>query len=421
MKKILYDNQIFDSKANRHIDANGRLVIERSLITRECVNNYLGSELLKSLDPAEAAALGIEADKTYAVFRPGEEMQKALPEFNRIPLLKEHVMDYPDMPQQENRTGSISDSKFEDGKVFASITVWDKDSIREIQNESKRDLSLGYKSKFAKESGTFNGAHYDLKMYDIVPNHLALVEKGRVPGAEVFDGKSKKGVSMANKNKLLAAIKKAIFDAMPEEEKEEKLEVKEVKDSGFKEKIIAVLNEKLGDKAAEIITLLEPVFAEEVTDESLAEEHKAGAAAAKEGLEKFLTAEEKESKELKDAKEEDFENKQKEAKEIMDSAINLARAEMIERETAKEEVRAVTGSLGILDSASAYYKAGCEALGLETKGVMDSAYKPMFKAAKAMRDKTATPAAVVMDKDAGKTAEARINNILGNLPERKFI
>lgn len=420
MAKILYETQIFDAKTNRHIDANGRLVIERSLITRECVNNYLGSELLKSLEPAEAAALGIEADKTYAVFRPGAELEKALPEFNRIPLLKEHVMDYPDMPQQENRTGSISDSKFEDGKVFASITVWDKDSIREIQNESKRDLSLGYKSKFAKEPGTFKGAHYDLKMYDIVPNHLALVENGRVPGAEVFDGKSKKGVGMSKKEKILAAIK-AIFDSEPEKEtKTEVTEVKEIKDSGIKEKVFAVLNEKLGEKAADIIPLLEPLFAEELVDESLAEEHKAGAAAAKEGLNKFLTAEEKESKELKDAKEEEFENKKREAKEIMDSAINLARAEMLERETAKEEVRTVTGNLGILDSAEAYYKAGCEALGLETKGVMDSAFKPMFKAAKAMRDKTATPAAVVMDKDAGKTAETRINNILGNLPERKF-
>ena len=44
-KKMSFSTQIFDSKTNRIIDENGRLIVEKSLITKAEVNQYYGKEI----------------------------------------------------------------------------------------------------------------------------------------------------------------------------------------------------------------------------------------------------------------------------------------------------------------------------------------------------------------------------------------
>jgi hypothetical protein len=412
MTKQIIETNIFDSKTNRRMDNNGRLIVDRSLITRACVSKYWGKEI------PNYQVIGLEGERQYNVLRPAEELEKCIEEFNRIPLLKEHIFDTADNPQKEIRTGSVSNAEIKDGKVYASLTVWDEDAIRDIQNESKRDLSVGYSCDFVKESGEYEGVPYELVMRNIGPNHLALVDRGRVNGAEVFDGKNiKKGEHMAIKEKVMAAIAK-IFDAEPEP----KATQEEVKDGADVLAEVKSLISELGEeKSAKIIALIEPAI-NGAKDDSMVEEHTEGDAEAKEGLNKFLSAEEKETPEPenKEAGAAKAEQEEKATKEVMDSAIKLARAEMLERETAKEEVRSVAGNLGILDSAAAYYKAGCEALGVETKEAMDSAFKYMFTAAKAVSDKKAAKALPIMDKASAESAEKDINAIIDRLPSRTF-
>ena len=106
-------------------------------------------------------------------------------------------------------------------------------------------------------------------------------------------------------------------------------------------------------------------------------------------------------------------------KKIKDEAKEEAKKEMASLNAAKEEVEDVCGKIGTQDSKEAYYKLGCAALGLNTKGVCDSAFEPMFKGAVAVK-KQGIKKAVVLDEDASNKIKKDFEGILSCLPKRKF-
>lgn len=173
--------------SHREKDDNGRLIVKHTLITKGCVSPYWGEEIPNWKE------LGLDPKKKYNVFRPIEELKKAKDLFQNIPVLNKHVMDYADDPQSDYRGGSLSNIDFEGDNVYADVCFWNGSDINDIESGIKKDLSLGYRCKHVKEAGEYNGQPYDLKMVNILPNHLALVEKGRVKGAYVFDEKKQKG------------------------------------------------------------------------------------------------------------------------------------------------------------------------------------------------------------------------------------
>jgi hypothetical protein len=187
MNKFTFSNRVFDASAepNRRLDENGRLIVKKSLITKAEVSPYFGAEI------KDYQALGLEADKRYNVLRPVEELKKCISDFEMLPLLSRHIMDYSDEPQKEDRTGAVGKAEIDGDAVYAPLSVWDKDEIQNIQSETKRELSLGYSCDFVKRSGKYKGTPYDLVMENIKPNHLALVENARVKGAKVFNSKGK--------------------------------------------------------------------------------------------------------------------------------------------------------------------------------------------------------------------------------------
>jgi len=169
---ITYDKNIFGS--NREIDDNGYLRVEENNITKSTVNPYLGREIPHYKD------FGLEADKIYYVLRPEEELKKAVKTFNNLPLTRKHIEVDVDNVPKEDIIGSMGDSaEFDSPYIKNSLIVYDKKEIDKIMSGKKKELSCGYTYTPIRESGEFDGQHYDFKMTDIVGNHVALVKEGR--------------------------------------------------------------------------------------------------------------------------------------------------------------------------------------------------------------------------------------------------
>lgn len=71
------------------------------------------------------------------------------------------------------------DVKDKEEYIQQLVSFFDKDTIGDIKNGNKREMSLGYQCWLDETSGEWNGQQYDCIQRDIRYNHLALVEKGR--------------------------------------------------------------------------------------------------------------------------------------------------------------------------------------------------------------------------------------------------
>ena len=74
----------FDRSA-RHVDVDGRLHVAASHISKAAVNPYYGREI------PGADTLGLDPARVYQLLRDPEELAKAAPTFNNLPLLSKHV------------------------------------------------------------------------------------------------------------------------------------------------------------------------------------------------------------------------------------------------------------------------------------------------------------------------------------------
>lgn len=63
--------------------------------------------------------------------------------------------------------------------VQQKLTIFDQDTIDQVQTGAKRELSLGYTLDLEETSGEWNGEQYDCIQRNIRYNHLSLVNKGR--------------------------------------------------------------------------------------------------------------------------------------------------------------------------------------------------------------------------------------------------
>ena len=168
----------FDRSARR-IDADGRLHVDRSHISKATVNPYYGREI------PGYEALGLEPDKVYRLFRDPVELERAAPTFARLPVLSEHVPVTVDAPRPDLVVGAIgSEVTFTAPYLDADLCVWDSAAIAGIETDKVRELSCAYRYVPVMEPGEFEGQLYDGRMTEIQGNHLALVEVGRA-GSDV--------------------------------------------------------------------------------------------------------------------------------------------------------------------------------------------------------------------------------------------
>lgn len=166
----------------RTYSRDGWLQVTDCVISAAQVNPYQGSEV-PGYD-----ALGLEPNRVYRLYRDATALKAAVPKFNGIPLLADHAAISADDPKQQLIVGTVSDCRWSDGKVVGTVSVWVADAIRGIEQNLQRELSAGYHYRPVLQAGVApNGDRYDIVMRDIVPQHVALVQVGRVDGAMVAD------------------------------------------------------------------------------------------------------------------------------------------------------------------------------------------------------------------------------------------
>ena len=168
----------FDRSARR-IDADGRMHVDRSHISKATVNPYYGREI------PGFEALGLVPDRVYRLLRDPVELERAAPTFARLPVLSEHVPVTVEAPRPDLVVGAIgSEVVFAAPYLDADLCVWDATAIAGIETDKVRELSCAYRYVPVMEPGEFEGQPYDGRMTEIQGNHLALVEVGRA-GSDV--------------------------------------------------------------------------------------------------------------------------------------------------------------------------------------------------------------------------------------------
>jgi len=169
----------FDRSSVRTIDADGRLHVAKSHISKANVCVYYGKEI------PGYEALGLQPDAVYRLFRDPVELERGAPTFARLPILSEHVPVTVDTPRPDLVVGAIgSEITFTPPFLDADLCVWDATAIAGIETDKVRELSCAYRYVPVMESGEYEGQPYDGRMTEIQGNHLALVEVGRA-GSDV--------------------------------------------------------------------------------------------------------------------------------------------------------------------------------------------------------------------------------------------
>ncbi len=161
----------------------GWFEVEDNPISKAGVFQYLGSNISPDLIP----------DKLYNVYRPAEELAKAetIESFKLKPWIITHKMlgDAFDPEDDTEIEGFIGEKiYFKDGILYANIKAVSK-RLRDFIKSGVKELSCGYQCKWNIEQGvTSGGEAYDVVQTDIIGNHLALVDSGRMgPDVAVMD------------------------------------------------------------------------------------------------------------------------------------------------------------------------------------------------------------------------------------------
>jgi len=182
-------------KSMRTVDENGYLHVAVSNISKAMVCPYLGEEIA---DIAKEAGVVVDPNRTYFLLRDPEELAKAAPYFNGLPLLAGHeplsaedlAVDIEKKAMVVGATGN--DAIFVKPYLQNSLVVWDAAAIQRINTREQVELSCAYRWILDMTPGTYEGVAYDGVMRELRGNHVALVDEGRAgPDVLVSDAKPK--------------------------------------------------------------------------------------------------------------------------------------------------------------------------------------------------------------------------------------
>ncbi len=198
----------------KKVDYNEFWLIEENPLTKVGVFPYLGSQISDKLEP----------DKIYQVLRPAEEIQsqETINSFKLLPIVDDHTMLGTGdgmMPAEEKGIhGVIGENvKAKEDMVVGDLKIY-SETLKDLIENGKKDLSMGYFCDYDLTPGTYKGQHYDAIQRNIRGNHVALVDEGRM-GKDVcvmdkrltFDS-IKEINEMKKKNRLSSKPIKRVMD-----------------------------------------------------------------------------------------------------------------------------------------------------------------------------------------------------------------
>jgi hypothetical protein len=443
-KKHAMDRYLaFDRSTVRNYDADGRLHIATTNISKANVCPYVGNEI------PDYDRLGLDPKKTYMLYRDPLELEKAVPSFNNLPVLSKHVAVSADDHQPSLVIGSTgTDAEFIPPYMRNSMVVWAQPAIDDIDEadrggEGQKEISCAYRYRADMTPGVANGVPYDGVMRDIIGNHVAIVKEGRA-GPDVVVGDSKppqlqEFLDMTHKNVVLSRKAAMAEGALlvflrPKMAADAKIDLKAaLKNTTAKNfveqipSIVSSITTQLTGKLAKDANLNDiHSFLDSVKDVPEHEPEKADAApamtpngAAVPGStmkpepdvdaddakpwakgKAFLTG--KLSQDDMDAldaimcpkaadadpeddDDDDDDDGEKVNKAAMDSAIAKAKTDMLAEQravrVAEREVRPYVGELAMAhDSAADVYKVALTSLGVDLTGVPKEGYRALLKA-----------------------------------------
>ena len=179
-KTMLKDKfkKIKTAQDKKEIDINGYWLIKDNPMTKAGVFPYLGKQISPELEPS----------KIYQVLRPKEELTKpeTLKSLELIPLLNDHEMVGKDFTPVEEKGshGTTGQNVKVNGNIITNDLRLLSEVIKNEVESGKKDLSMGYRCRYELTPGEFEGQHYDAIQRDIIYNHIALVDEGRM-GSDV--------------------------------------------------------------------------------------------------------------------------------------------------------------------------------------------------------------------------------------------
>lgn len=149
----------FDRASVRTYDHDGRLHVAITPISKANLCPYLGSEI------PDGESLSLEAQRTYRLLRDPDELARAAPTFNRIPLIdafdetgREHIQVSAASPKKEIVVGGTgSDAVFDTPYLRNSLVVWDAKVIRGIEDDTRREISSAYYYRAGMTPGVYEG------------------------------------------------------------------------------------------------------------------------------------------------------------------------------------------------------------------------------------------------------------------------
>lgn len=384
----------FDRQSARSIDADGRLHVSKTNISKANVCPYFGREIPNWQE------LGLDGDKVYRLYRDPEELAKGASTFNNLPILNKHIRVTVEEPKQENVVGSIgSDVSFSAPFLQASLSFWVASAIAGIESEQQCELSPAYYYRADMTPGVSpDGEAFDGVMRDIVGNHLAVIETGRT-GPDVYVADSNPFVKNTNKPKETPAMKmtklgKALFVSLrglsPKIAQDSALpalvgeaEKKTFKKAAALKGLLAMDSEIDAEKADEII---DAVIGVEESPEAVELDRELGQ--DEPDLMGFLAGklspEDLEAVKgmMNPAKDAEPGMKPEAVEEKVTAAMDSMRVEFRQLEQAKVDVRAVVGDVIGMDSAEEVYRFALGKMGHDHKDMPAAGLRTMFNAVK---------------------------------------
>lgn len=390
-------------RTTRSYDVDGRLHVRIANISKANICGYYGREI------PNAEALGLEPNTLYQLWRHPDELAKAAPTFNNIQLLGRHIPVSADDPKKDDVVGSTgTDAAFDGTYLTNSLVIWDAEAIAGIETRDQCELSCGYRYRLDLTPGTSEGLRYDGIMRDIVGNHVALVEAGRA-GSDVVVGDSKLETGrMATKpltSRTALMVKGSLIPVLMALDAKVDLNpiLRGVTAKNYADKkadILGAIKVKLASDAD-----LKPIQVALDAMEKEAEDEEEEEKAEDEDPEGEESGEDEEAKELEEENEKAKDKKAKDRKrrggrdsdpmnmpgvqlhdaKAMDAAIAKATAQVRADARALREaeiaVRPYVGDVAAMDSAADVYRFALDSMGVDTRGVHESALPALLKLA----------------------------------------